>query len=654
MSARTSLSNLVRVIVIAALAIAGISLAWPSRTASAATVPNLYVSPQGSDHNSGASAAAPLATIQTALNLAKPGTTIHLGPGTYHENPTTKVNGTAAAPISIVGTETGFTSTGRFKTVLEGTGRILNINNSYYTISGFTIYGEPGLSGITWPSTLAAARSFKDGIQSRVTDSRLIYVGSSDSSRNVNNVHIDDMFLRGAGGECVRLRNDASHNEISDSTIQYCGLLGKGDDVSEYKYHNGEGVYLGTSPSDPTQPMAADDATSYNVITGNRIETFGSECVDIKENAHDNVVSSNLCEFNDEPTSFDGSNLEIRGYDNTISNNVLSGSRGYGLKIGTDGPQYSAGGNVITANSFSADASMAILNKTSAAQGQTCANGFAATPFLQGYALPNLKAPCPAALSAPVTVAPAAPAPTQTLAPSTIALEAESGSRTGSMARVARADAQGGWYLTQSSKGPGTATYTFTVTKPGLYTFAARVIAPNTSSDSIYYRFDSGPQLEWGFSQHLTTWSWFTASGADLAVGRHAHPRRHRPRTRHDAGRVPHRTGRLAPVQICSTDSATLVSMERIGVRELRQNASRYLELVKAGQTVEVTERGALVALLVPPLPSQGSRDRLITAGRLIPASAPTGRLRSPRPVRPAAGEPTNQELLDLEREERM
>jgi prevent-host-death family protein len=37
--------------------------------------------------------------------------------------------------------------------------------------------------------------------------------------------------------------------------------------------------------------------------------------------------------------------------------------------------------------------------------------------------------------------------------------------------------------------------------------------------------------------------------------------------------------------------------MARIGVRELRQNASRYLALVKAGETVEVTERGVLVAL---------------------------------------------------------
>jgi prevent-host-death family protein len=94
--------------------------------------------------------------------------------------------------------------------------------------------------------------------------------------------------------------------------------------------------------------------------------------------------------------------------------------------------------------------------------------------------------------------------------------------------------------------------------------------------------------------------------------------------------------------------------MERIGVRELRQNASRYLALVKAGETIEVTERGRLVALLGPPGGSRSTRDRLVAAGRLIPAASPTGRLRSPRPVPIVAGEPSNQELLDAEREERL
>lgn len=96
------------------------------------------------------------------------------------------------------------------------------------------------------------------------------------------------------------------------------------------------------------------------------------------------------------------------------------------------------------------------------------------------------------------------------------------------------------------------------------------------------------------------------------------------------------------------------LNMERIGVRELRQNASQYLALVKSGQTVEVSERGTLVAMLVPTQRSQNNRDRLVSAGWLIPASSPTGRVHAPHPVRVLDGEPTNEQLLDAEREERL
>ena len=40
--------------------------------------------------------------------------------------------------------------------------------------------------------------------------------------------------------------------------------------------------------------------------------------------------------------------------------------------------------------------------------------------------------------------------------------------------------------------------------------------------------------------------------------------------------------------------------MEAIGVRELRQHASRYLQRVRQGETLEVTDRGRPVARLVP------------------------------------------------------
>src|SRR5271165_4337775 len=52
--------------------------------------------------------------------------------------------------------------------------------------------------------------------------------------------------------------------------------------------------------------------------------------------------------------------------------------------------------------------------------------------------------------------------------------------------------------------------------------------------------------------------------------------------------------------------------MTRIGIRELCQHASRYLDIVEAGGTVEVTERGSLVALLVPLSPATAARDSLV------------------------------------------
>lgn len=45
---------------------------------------------------------------------------------------------------------------------------------------------------------------------------------------------------------------------------------------------------------------------------------------------------------------------------------------------------------------------------------------------------------------------------------------------------------------------------------------------------------------------------------------------------------------------------------ESVGVRELCQNLSRYLDRVKAGESLEVTERGRIVARLSPSGPDGG------------------------------------------------
>ena len=58
--------------------------------------------------------------------------------------------------------------------------------------------------------------------------------------------------------------------------------------------------------------------------------------------------------------------------------------------------------------------------------------------------------------------------------------------------------------------------------------------------------------------------------------------------------------------------------MDRIGVRELRQHASRYLQRVARGESLEVTDRGRPVARLVP-VRGDAWAD-MVASGRVTPA----------------------------------
>lgn len=89
-----------------------------------------------------------------------------------------------------------------------------------------------------------------------------------------------------------------------------------------------------------------------------------------------------------------------------------------------------------------------------------------------------------------------------------------------------------------------------------------------------------------------------------------------------------------------------------IGIRELRQHASRYLQLVRGGQRVAVTDRGTLVAYLVPAGESASILDRLAAAGEYQP---PAGRLvdLAEPPEAPAGARPLTDALAEIRGEER-
>jgi prevent-host-death family protein len=90
--------------------------------------------------------------------------------------------------------------------------------------------------------------------------------------------------------------------------------------------------------------------------------------------------------------------------------------------------------------------------------------------------------------------------------------------------------------------------------------------------------------------------------------------------------------------------------MASVGVRELRQRASELLRRVEGGESIEITDRGRPVAVLVP-VPDD-PLARLRAAGDLLPAQGDLEDLPDPLALAPGA-EPPSSVLARLRRDER-
>lgn len=91
------------------------------------------------------------------------------------------------------------------------------------------------------------------------------------------------------------------------------------------------------------------------------------------------------------------------------------------------------------------------------------------------------------------------------------------------------------------------------------------------------------------------------------------------------------------------------MSQHTVGIRQLKEQLSHYVEQVKAGATVVITERGTPVGRIVPVAPSLESRLQQLVDAQLL---AWSGRKLGPRePIVRGRGAKTVSDLLLEDRE---
>jgi hypothetical protein len=298
------------VLLVAGLAAGLLASLAPERSGARAGPTTYYIAPAGRDSNAGTAPGAPFASIQRAVDLAQPGDVIELAPGTYMQDVVSRRDGTAAAPITIRGPAGAVVKGG-------GADRVFEIHHDYLTLEGFTIdglWGEP---------------SRQQGYREK-----LLYVVGRQPRDGVTGLKVLGMTFKNGGGECLRLRYFAQHNEVARSSFAGCG-------VHDFKFsagkRNGEAIYIGTAPeqrANGENPTADVDQSDENWIHDNIFDTQGNECVDIKEGSSGNVVERNHCTGQQDPNS---GGFDARGSGNIFRYNTSYGNVGAGIRLGGDG-----------------------------------------------------------------------------------------------------------------------------------------------------------------------------------------------------------------------------------------------------------------------------------------------------------------------------
>jgi parallel beta-helix repeat protein len=266
----------------------------------------LYVAPTGSDANPG-SESAPFQTIQHAADLAKPGTSVHVAPGTYQENVSSTVHGTPAARIRFVSdTKWGARIVG------SGTEGMWTNRANYTDIIGFDISGAGRLGILNLAShTLMQGNHVHDlAVSGGCTGAGGAGIHNADYSASDVDIIGNVVHDIGVPGSCIgihgiyatNLRSRIFNNIVYRASAWGIHLWHAADDVivaNNTVFENGSagmggGIVIGVGDS-PGGKILTDTKVINNIVYNNPAKGIiefcypGQNCI-----GSGNIVANNL------------------------------------------------------------------------------------------------------------------------------------------------------------------------------------------------------------------------------------------------------------------------------------------------------------------------------------------------------------------------
>ena len=357
-----------------------------------------YVSSEvGNNNNAGTSASAPLASLQTAANLVKPGDTVEVINGTYTapfygDALDITTSGTASAPIT-------FEAAPGATPVIDSSGgwNAIKVTASYITIKGFTVVGDA--AKYTLSSALAG---YSTG--SSQLDGNGIVVVSSSGVPLPNHVTIENNTVYNepgggidtGGADYVQILNNVVHNNgnwsafgcsgISITTSQNLNsaagahIVVSGNLVYDNaqlvptdgagKILDGEGIILDTNPNYTNEILVENNTIYGNGSTG--IASFLTNGA---------VITGNTVYGNDtqnvQPAS--DAQIDINQSTDTVTNNNTSNPNVAAPLL--SGGAVNANGSVTLTGTAAAGSTVSVSDGGSSALGTTTASTAGAWSF---------------------------------------------------------------------------------------------------------------------------------------------------------------------------------------------------------------------------------------------------------------------------------